>query len=330
MKYLITGGAGFIGSNFIKYILNLDKDMNIINIDKLTYAGNLENLKEIKNSTNYTFIKEDICNPSEIDKIFNDYRPDYVINFAAESHVDRSIQSSEVFVKTNVLGTQILLQNSLDYGVRKYIQISTDEVYGSIDVGQFSEDSPLKPNNPYAASKAAGDLLTLSFFRTYGLPIIITRCSNNYGPHQNDEKFIPKVISKALNKSKIPIYGDGMNIRDWINVQDHCDAIYRVLHGGTIGEVYNISAKGEMANIDIAKKVIITIKEVFQSKGLDTSGISEDLIEFVTDRKGHDKRYGLDAKKLKNELGWEPRIEIDYGLKKVVEWYIDNNNYMGI
>lgn len=330
MKYLITGGAGFIGSNFIKYILNLDKDMNIINIDKLTYAGNLENLKEIKNSTNYTFIKEDICNPSEIDKIFNDYRPDYVINFAAESHVDRSIQSSEVFVKTNVLGTQILLQNSLNYGVRKYIQISTDEVYGSIDVGQFSEDSPFKPNNPYAASKAAGDLLTLSFFRTYGLPIIITRCSNNYGEHQNDEKFIPKVISKALSKSKIPIYGDGMNIRDWINVQDHCDAIYRVLHGGTIGEVYNISANGEMANIDIAKKVIITIKEVFQSKGLDTSGLSEDLIEFVTDRKGHDKRYGLDAKKLKNQLGWEPRIEIDYGLKKVVEWYIDNNNYMGI
>lgn len=330
MKYLITGGAGFIGSNFIRNLFYLEENIEIINIDKLTYAGNLANLKGIENKENYTFIKEDICNSTEINNIFKYYKPDYVVNFAAESHVDKSIISSEKFVQTNVLGTEILLQSSLNNGIKKYVQISTDEVYGSIEEGFFKETSHLSPSNPYAASKASGDLLTKSFFSTYRLPIIITRCSNNYGPNQHYEKLIPKIILNALNREKIPIYGDGKNIRDWIYVLDHCNAIYTILQKGTIGEVYNISSNDEKRNIDITKIIIHKVRKTLESIGLDAKGINEDLIEFVKDRKGHDKRYGLDASKIKNECGWSSLTEIEHGLTKTVEWYIDNTNYLTI
>lgn len=322
-RYLITGGAGFIGSNFIKYLFGKNKDIRIINIDKLTYAGNLQNLKEIENNYNYTFIQEDICNRKSLEDILNLYRPDYIINFAAESHVDRSIESSEEFIKTNVLGTQVLLECSLDRNIKMFIQISTDEVYGSTETGLFTEISPLRPNNPYAASKASADLLVGSFYNTYGLPVIITRCSNNYGPCQHNEKLIPKVINNSLDRRKIPVYGRGTNVRDWIYVMDHCHAINTVLDRGVIGEVYNISSNNEKRNIDIIKIIINKTKEILQTRGLDSKGISEDLIEFVADRKGHDKRYGLDSTKLIKTLGWNTITQFESGLEKTINWYID-------
>jgi len=266
--YLITGGAGFIGSNFIRHITEIDKSAMIINVDKLTYAANLKSLSNISTKENYYFVKEDICNDIEINKIFSYYNPDYVINFAAESHVDRSIESSEEFVKTNVLGTQILLQASLRNKIKKYIQISTDEVYGSIEEGYFVEDSPLKPNNPYAASKGAGDLLVQSFYNTYRLPVNITRCTNNFGPNQHYEKFIPMVIGNSLKRKKITIYGDGLNIRDWIYVLDHCRGVYDVLKRGIIGDIYNIGSNTEKYNIYIAKTIIGIIREILKSISL--------------------------------------------------------------
>lgn len=322
-RYLITGGAGFIGSNFIKYLFENNKNISIINVDKLTYAGTLENLKDIENNENYTFIQEDICNRRSLEEIFNLYRPNYIINFAAESHVDRSIESSEEFIKTNVLGTQVLLECSLHSKIERFIQISTDEVYGSIENGLFTEISPLSPNNPYAASKASADLLVQSFYNTYDLPIIITRCSNNYGPHQHDEKLIPKVINNCLDRRKIPVYGSGFNVRDWIYVMDHCHGINMVLNKGTVGEVYNISSNNEKRNIDIVKIIINKTKEILENRGLDSEGISEELIEFVADRKGHDRRYGLDATKLVKTLGWNAIIQFGNGLEKTINWYID-------
>lgn len=327
MRCLITGGAGFIGSNFIRYLTHHNGEINIINIDKLTYAGNLKNLKDVKNKKNYIFIKEDICNSSEMHRIFKYYKPDYLINFAAESHVDRSIENSEEFVKTNVLGTQILLQCSLNMGIKKYIQVSTDEVYGSIEKGLCTETSSLKPNNPYAASKAAGDLLAQSFFNTYKLPIIITRCSNNYGPYQHHEKLIPKTIINVLNRRKVPVYGDGENVRDWIYVLDHCRAIYTILQRGSFGEIYNISSNDEKRNIDIVRKIIRETKEILLTRRLEARGISEDLIEFVTDRKGHDRRYSLNASKLRSSFSWKADTEFEYGLTKTIEWYIDNKEH---
>ncbi len=326
-NYLITGGAGFIGSNFIKYLMDKDVETNIVNVDKLTYAGKLYNLKDISDKANYTFIQEDICNSREIDKIFNYYKPKYIINFAAESHVDRSIESSEEFIKTNVLGTQVLLNASLKYGVKKYIQISTDEVYGSIDKGYFSEESLLKPNNPYAASKAAGDLLAQSYYNTHKLPIIITRSSNNYGPRQFYEKLIPMIIKNSLERKTIPIYGDGLNVRDWIYVMDNCSAIYRVLEKGKSGEIYNISDNVEKRNIDIVKLVIKKVKEILEDNNLEAKGIDENLIEYVKDRKGHDKRYGIDSNKLKVGLDWASNYNFDYALRKTIEWYIDNREF---
>ncbi|MTI47197.1 dTDP-glucose 4,6-dehydratase [Sporosalibacterium faouarense] len=327
-RYLVTGGAGFIGSNFIRYIFGNNKltgneNINIVNIDKLTYAGNLENVKKLEKKYNYTFIQEDICNRNSIRDIFNFYKPDYVINFAAESHVDRSIESSTEFIKTNVLGTQVLLECSLNSEIEKFIQISTDEVYGSIENGFFSEESPLKPNNPYAASKASGDLLVQSFYNTYGLPSIITRSSNNYGPCQHKEKLIPKVITNCLERRKIPVYGNGINVRDWIYVTDHCYGINKILNKGAIGEVYNISSNDEKRNIDIVRIIINKTKEILQNKGLDSNGISEELIEFVEDRKGHDKRYGIKATKLIETLGWNNSIGLEWGLEKTINWYID-------
>lgn len=323
-NYLITGGAGFMGSNFIRYLMDKDVEAKIVNVDKLTYAGKLHNLRDVSHKANYTFIQEDICNSRDIDKIFNYYKPEYIINFAAESHVDRSIESSEEFIKTNVLGTQVLLNTSLKYGVKKYIQISTDEVYGSVDKGYFSEESLLKPNNPYAASKAAGDLLVQSFYKTHKLPISITRSSNNYGPGQFYEKLIPMIIKNSLERKPIPIYGDGLNVRDWIYVMDHCRAVYRVLEKGKEGEIYNISDNQEKRNIDIVKLVIRKVKEILDHNNIEARGIDQGLIKYVEDRKGHDKRYGIDSNKLKSSLAWKSNYEFDYALTKTIEWYIDN------
>lgn len=322
--YLITGGAGFIGSNFIKYLLNIDNDSRVINIDKLTYGGSLNNIAFTRNVGRHTFIKEDICNKKEIDRIMSNYRPDYVINFAAESHVDRSIKDSEVFLRTNVLGTGILLQSALKYDIKKFMQISTDEVYGSLDKGFFTECSPLKPNNPYAASKASADLLVQSFYNTYGLPVNITRCTNNYGPRQHFEKLIPMVIKHCLEGKNIPVYGDGKNIRDWIYVYDHCSAVYAVLQRGLAGEIYNIGACNERQNIDIIKFIIKEINKLLCQNDEVKKDINENLIQYVEDRKGHDRRYAVDAGKIRNTLGWNPIQSLEEGLAKTIRWYFDS------
>ncbi|WP_432407794.1 dTDP-glucose 4,6-dehydratase [Wukongibacter sp. M2B1] len=320
--YLITGGAGFIGSNFIKYLLSKGENTRIINVDKLTYAGSLDNISFARNMGNHIFIKEDICNKREIDKIMNNFKPDYIVNFAAESHVDRSIEDSEDFVKTNVLGTGILLQSALKYGIKKFVQISTDEVYGSINKGLFTEESPLKPNNPYSASKASADLLVQSFYNTYKLPINITRCTNNYGLNQHFEKLIPTVIKHCLEGKNIPVYGDGKNIRDWIYVCDHCSAIYTVVQKGLIGEVYNISADMEMQNIEIIRFIIKEIYKLLSQSDERKKYINENLIQYVEDRKGHDRRYAIDASKIKNTLNWSAVQNLEEGLRKTIRSYL--------
>ena len=312
---LITGGAGFIGSNFVKYMLNKYSDYDIINLDALTYCGNLENLKDIEDMDNYTFVKGDIRDKDLVNDLV--YKFDIVINFAAESHVDRSITDPEIFIKSNVLGTQVLLNAAKDCGVEKYIQISTDEVYGTLgETGYFCETTPLQPNSPYSASKAGGDLITRAYFETFDLPINITRCSNNYGPYQFPEKLIPLMISNALENKKLPIYGDGKNIRDWLHVYDHCQAIDLVLHEGKLGEVYNIGGHNERQNIQIVKLI------------LEALGKDESLIEYVADRLGHDRRYAIDADKIRNELGWEPKYTFETGIKETIQWYLDNQDWM--
>jgi len=312
---LITGGAGFIGSNFVKYMLNKYSDYDIINLDALTYCGNLENLKDIEDMDNYTFVKGDIRDKDLVNDLV--LKSDYVINFAAESHVDRSITDPEIFIKSNVLGTQVLLNAAKDCGVEKYIQISTDEVYGTLgETGYFCETTPLQPNSPYSASKAGGDLITRAYFETFDLPINITRCSNNYGPYQFPEKLIPLMISNALENKKLPIYGDGKNIRDWLHVYDHCQAIDLVLHEGKLGEVYNIGGHNERQNIQIVKLI------------LEALGKDESLIEYVADRLGHDRRYAIDADKIRNELGWEPKYTFETGIKETIQWYLDNQDWM--
>lgn len=312
---LITGGAGFIGSNFVKYMLDKYSDYDIINLDALTYCGNLENLKDIEDMDNYTFVKGDIRDKDLVYDLVS--KSDFVINFAAESHVDRSITDPEIFIKSNVLGTQVLLNAAKDCGVEKYIQISTDEVYGTLgETGYFSESTPLQPNSPYSASKAGGDLITRAYFETFDLPVNITRCSNNYGPYQFPEKLIPLMISNALEGKKLPIYGDGKNIRDWLHVYDHCQAIDLVLHEGKLGEVYNIGGHNERQNIQIVKLI------------LDALGKDESLIEFVADRLGHDRRYAIDADKIRNELGWKPKYTFETGIKETIQWYLDNQDWM--
>ncbi len=312
---LITGGAGFIGSNFVKYMLDKYSDYNIINLDALTYCGNLENLKDIEDMGNYTFVKGNIMDKELVNDLVA--KSDYVINFAAESHVDRSITDPEIFIKSNVLGTQVLLNAAKEFGVEKYIQISTDEVYGTLsETGYFSEITPLQPNSPYSASKAGGDLITRAYFETFDLPVNITRCSNNYGPYQFPEKLIPLMISNALEDKKLPIYGDGKNIRDWLHVYDHCQAIDLVLHEGKLGEVYNIGGHNERQNIQIVKLILKAL------------GKDESLIEFVADRLGHDRRYAIDADKISNELGWEPKYTFETGIKETIQWYLDNQDWM--
>lgn len=315
MKLLVTGGAGFIGSNFILYMMQQHPNYEIVNIDALTYAGNLENLTSVENEPNYTFVKTDIADKEAVDQIFQQ-GIDVVVNFAAESHVDRSILEPEIFVNTNVLGTQVLLDAAKKYGVTKFVQVSTDEVYGSLgETGLFTEMTPLAPNSPYSASKAGGDLLVRAYHETFGLPVNITRCSNNYGPYQFPEKLIPLMISRALNDEALPIYGDGLNIRDWLYVEDHCSAIDLVIHQGRNGEVYNIGGNNERTNIHIVKTI------------LEQLGKPESLMTFVEDRLGHDRRYGIDPTKITEELDWKPKHNFETGIKETIEWYLNNKEW---
>ncbi len=327
---LVTGGAGFIGSNFIKYMLNTF-DYHIINLDALTYAGNLENLKDIETYSNYAFVKGDIRDRALLNKLFEKYEIDGVINFAAESHVDRSIEDPELFLSTNILGTQALLDTAKEYwkvnpddkycrifkeGV-KYLQVSTDEVYGTLGrEGLFTETTPLSPNSPYSASKTSADLVVRAYYETFGMPVNITRCSNNYGPYQFPEKLIPLMINNCINNRELPVYGDGMQIRDWLHVKDHCTGIETVFHKGKVGEVYNIGGNNERANIEIVK-IIINIL-----------GKSEKLIKYVQDRPGHDRRYAIDNSKITKELGWSPSYTFERGIKETIEWYLENQEWM--
>ena len=330
--YLVTGGAGFIGSNFIHYLLKKHQDILIVNVDKLTYAGNLENLKSAMDDKRHVFVQADICDAEAMQKLFEQYAIDYVVNFAAESHVDRSITDPDVFVRTNVMGTLNLLniakaawktgEDTYREGV-KFQQVSTDEVYGSLGpVGFFTENTPLDPHSPYSASKTSADLFVKAYADTYRLPVTITRCSNNYGPYQFPEKLIPLMINNCLNKKSLPVYGDGMQIRDWLYVEDHCKAIDMVLQKGRAGEVYNVGGHNEQPNIAIVKSIIAYVSEKVDP------GINESLIKHVTDRKGHDRRYGIDPSKIKEELGWEPETMFSEGIKKTIDWYLENRQWM--
>lgn len=313
---LVTGGAGFIGSNFVNHTLKKRDDWQIVNLDKLTYAGNLENLKPSEGNPNYTFVKGDITNAELVNYLFEKYSFDYIINFAAESHVDRSILGSEIFFRTNVIGTNVLLEAARRFGVEKFLQVSTDEVYGSLgDEGKFSETTPLSPNSPYSSSKAGADLIALSFEHTYGVPVVLTRCSNNYGPLQFPEKLIPLMIINALHDKPLPVYGDGLNVRDWIYVIDHNRAVETVLEKGKVGEVYNIGADQEMTNIEIIRLI------------LNILGKSEDLITYVKDRPGHDRRYAIDSTKIENELDWKPEYKFEEAIVRTVEWYKENRRW---
>lgn len=321
MEILVTGGAGFIGSNFIHYILDKYSDYNIINLDLLTYCGNLGNLMEAEENTNYKFIKGDILDTKLVDSIVAENNVDYIINFAAESHVDRSIHNPKIFLESNIIGTQNLLEVAKKYHergqIKKYIQISTDEVYGTLGkTGYFTEKTPLSPNSPYSASKAGADMIVRAYHETFNLPINITRCSNNYGPYQFPEKLIPLMINNALTNKKLPVYGDGKNIRDWLHVYDHCTAIDLVLHNGKIGDIYNIGGNNEKENIEIVRIILKYLNR------------SNDLIEFVEDRLGHDKRYAIDSTKIKSELGWKPKYTFDNGIKKTIDWYLNNEKWL--
>ncbi len=308
-RYLVTGGAGFIGSNFIHYLLEKYSDIMVINLDKLTYAGNLDNLKELEGKSNYQFVKGDICDRQVVDRLMAGC--DYVINFAAESHVDRSIGAPDDFIRTDIFGTFVLLESARQHGIRKFIQISTDEVYGSIEKGSFTERDALMPSSPYSASKAGADRLAYSYFVTYRVPVIVTRCSNNFGPYQYPEKLIPLFVTNAIENKQLPLYGDGKNVRDWIFVRDHCAAIDFVLTYGVDGEVYNIGGGNERNNLEITNFILQHL------------GKSTDLIKYVTDRPGHDRRYAVDCSKL-TALGWRPAFSFEEALGRTIDWYVHN------
>ncbi len=310
MKILVTGGCGFIGSNFIRHILNKYPDYEIINLDELTYAGNTENLKDIEDNENYSFVRGDICDPHIVKGLMQ--KVDCVVHFAAESHVDNSIEDGAVFVKTNVLGTHVLLQSALENDIQRFIHISTDEVYGSTDAGSFKETDMLNPSSPYSSSKAGSDLLALSYYITHKLPVIVTRCTNNFGPYQYPEKLIPLFITNLQDNKKVPVYGNGMNVRDWIYVLDHCKAVDLILHNAAVGEVYNIGGGCEKSNLEITSGIL-------EALGKDSS-----MIEFVKDRPGHDLRYSLDCSKLK-KLGWKVEYDFDRALEETVNWYVENS-----
>ena len=316
MKILVTGGAGFIGGNFIHFMVNKYPKDVIINLDKLTYAGNLETCKPVENKNNYKFYKGDISDRDLVFNLFEKEKFDIVINFAAESHVDRSIEDPAIFVKTNVLGTTTLLDACVKYGIKRYHQVSTDEVYGDLPLDRpdlfFTENTPLHTSSPYSSSKAAADLFVLAYFRTYNLPVTISRCSNNYGPYHFPEKLIPLMISRALSDKPLPIYGDGTNVRDWLHVYDHCVAIALIIHKGKIGEIYNVGGHNEKTNLEVVKTILKTLNK------------PETLIQFVEDRKGHDRRYAIDPTKLETELGWKPKYTFDTGIQQTIKWYLNN------
>lgn len=315
MKLLVTGGAGFIGSCFVRHILNTYSDYKVVNLDALTYCGNLENLNDVKDNPNYTFVHGNICNHDLVRDIIKDV--DCVVNFAAESHVDNSIKHPEIFVETNVQGTLNLLQACKELGIERYLQVGTDEVYGSLGkTGYFYETTPIQPNSPYSASKASADLLVRAYYETYKLPVLNTRCSNNYGPYQYPEKLIPFFISQLLKDEKVPVYGDGLNVRDWLYVYDHCKAIDVVLHKGRIGEVYNIGGHNEKTNMEITHLI------------LDAMGKDESSIKYVEDRLGHDRRYAIANDKIQSELGWEPSVTFEEGIKLTIDWYLNNQDWI--
>jgi|TARA_Y100000031_G_scaffold69444_1_gene77168 dTDP-glucose 4,6-dehydratase len=313
MNLLVTGGAGFIGSNFIRHILNKYPGDRVINLDKLNYCGNLENLRDIENNSQYAFIKGDICDIRIVDKLVS-RKPDVILNFAAESHVDRSIMGAQDFIKTDILGAQTLLEAVKKYSIKKYIQISTDEVYGEVKTGSFDEQSLLEPNNPYSASKAGADLMVRAYQRTFGLPALITRSSNNFGPYQYPEKLIPLFLTNLLQDKKVPIYGDGQQVRDWIYVIDNCEAIDYIMRHGQIGQTYNVGDNNERTNLEITKIILEQLNR------------DQSFIEYVEDRPGHDRRYSLDTTKLTN-LGWQPRYDFEEAMAKTIQWYVDNKDW---
>ena len=313
VRLLVAGGAGFIGSNFIRYMLAAHDDWQVVNVDSLTYAGNLANLEDVEGDERYRFVRADICDASAVGEIVAEGAPDAIVNFAAETHVDRSIDDPGLFLRTNILGTQVLLDAARKSGVARFLQISTDEVYGSLGTsGKFSEDSPLRPNSPYAASKTAADMLLRAYFKTYGLPAIVTRCSNNYGPYQFPEKIIPFFVTLLKENQPVPVYGDGRNVRDWIHVDDHSRAVEAVLLGGRPGEVYNVGGGNERTNIEITKLLLAAM------------GKPESLVKFVPDRPGHDRRYAIDDTKIRTELGVAPQVPFEEGIRETVRWYLEN------
>ena len=318
-KILVTGGAGFIGSNFVYYMLNKHEDYQIICVDCLTYAGNLSTLENALKNPRFKFYKTNICDRKGIYEIFETEHPDIVVNFAAESHVDRSIDNPEIFLQTNILGTQVMMDACRKYGISRYHQVSTDEVYGDLPLDRpdlfFTETTPIHTSSPYSASKASADLLVLAYHRTYGLNVTISRCSNNYGPYHFPEKLIPLMIANCLNDKPLPVYGEGLNVRDWLYVEDHCKAIDLIIHNGRTGEVYNVGGHNEMKNIDIVKLIC------------DYLGKPYSLITHVTDRKGHDMRYAIDPTKIHNELGWQPETKFKDGIKKTIHWYLNNREW---
>lgn len=321
MKLIVTGGAGFIGGNFVHYMLQEHPGDQIICLDKLTYAGNLSTLADVMDHPNFQFVKMDICDRDSVYGLFEKEKPDVVINFAAESHVDRSIENPEIFLQTNIIGTSVLMDACRKYGIQRYHQVSTDEVYGDLPLDRpdlfFTEETPIHTSSPYSSSKAGADLLVMAYYRTYGLPVTISRCSNNYGPYHFPEKLIPLMIINALHDRPLPIYGDGLNVRDWLYVEDHCRAIDLIIRKGKVGEVYNVGGHNEMRNIDIVKLICQEL------------GKPESLITHVTDRKGHDRRYAIDPEKIHRELGWLPETKFADGIKKTIQWYLTHQKWWG-
>ncbi len=319
MTIIVTGGAGFIGGNFVHYMLEKYNDYRIVCLDALTYAGNMETLEDVMDNPNFRFAKGDIADREFVYNLFEEEKPEIVVNFAAESHVDRSIENPEIFLKTNIIGTSVLMDACRKYGIKRYHQVSTDEVYGDLPLDRpdlfFTEDTPIHTSSPYSASKASADLLVMAYGRTYKLPVTISRCSNNYGPYHFPEKLIPLVIANVLNDKPVPVYGKGENVRDWLYVKDHCSAIDLIIHNGKVGEVYNIGGHNERTNLQVVKTIINAL------------GKSENLITYVTDRPGHDMRYAIDPTKIHNELGWLPETSFDEGIKKTIQWYLDNEKW---
>ncbi|MBR3534061.1 MAG: dTDP-glucose 4,6-dehydratase [Clostridiales bacterium] len=319
MNIIVTGGAGFIGSNFVFHMLKAHPDYRIICLDKLTYAGNLSTLEPVMDNPNFRFVKADICDKEAVEKLFEEEKPDIVVNFAAESHVDRSIENPQIFLETNIIGTSVLMDACRKYGIKRYHQVSTDEVYGDLPLDRpdlfFTENTPIHTSSPYSSSKAGADLLVLAYHRTFGLPVTVSRCSNNYGPYHFPEKLIPLMIIRALHDESLPVYGDGLNVRDWLYVEDHCKAIDLIIHNGKVGEVYNVGGHNEMANIDIVKLILKQL------------GKPESLITYITDRKGHDRRYAIDPTKIHNDLGWLPETKFADGIVKTINWYLENESW---